>query len=122
MVGRSGGLFDFLGPFDCDVVAERLELALQPAGAMLDRVALVLPVGAELSERHSVADDVVVGDEDVVADRADRFGLAASCAQLGEVGGEVGALGADGGPRALGQLVGQPTRTGAGSSRAPATG
>jgi hypothetical protein len=28
-----------------------------------------------------VADDVVVGDEEVVADRADRFGLTASSAQ-----------------------------------------
>jgi hypothetical protein len=67
-----------------------------------------------------VADDVVIRNEEVVADRADRFGFTASSAQLGVVGGEVGALGADGGPGALGQLVGQPTRTGAGSSRAPA--
>jgi hypothetical protein len=31
---------------------------------------------------------VVVGDEDVVADRADRFGLAAAAADLPVVGGE----------------------------------
>ena len=69
-----------------------------------------------------VADEVVVGDEEVVADRADRLGFTAPSPELGEVGGEVGALGADGGPRALGELVGKPARSGAGSSRASAAG
>ena len=70
-----------------------------------------------------VADDVVGGDEAVVADRADRFGLTASSAQAGVVGGEVGACGADGGPsRAFGQLVGEPAWPGTGLSRPPAAG
>jgi hypothetical protein len=56
----------------------------EPLGAVLDAVAPALPVGAELSERGLVADDVVIGDEQVVADRADRLGLTASSAELGE--------------------------------------
>ena len=82
-------LFDLV---EGDGVAERFELALEAAGAVLGRVALALPVGAELAVWDLVADDVVVGDEQVVADRADRFGLAAPSAELGEVSGEVGAL------------------------------
>jgi hypothetical protein len=57
-----------------------------------------------------------------VPDRADRFGLATPSAQLDEVGGEIGALGADGGPRALGELVGEPSWSRAGSSRASPAG
>jgi hypothetical protein len=68
-----------------DLVAECFELTLQAAGAVLGRGALALPVGAELAERDLVADDVVVGDEDVVAGRADRFGLAATAAKLGVI-------------------------------------
>ena len=105
-----------------DGVAERFELALEAAGAVLDRVALALPVGTELSEWDLVADDVVVGDEQVVADRADRFGLTAPSAELREVRSEVGAFGADGSPRALGQLRGEPAGSGAGSSRVPSAG
>ena len=97
-------------------------MALQAAGAVLDGVALALPVGSELAEWDLVADDVVVGDEDVVAGRADRFGLTAPPAQLGEMGGEVGALGAGGGLRPLGERVGQPTWAGPGLTRASATG
>ena len=41
---------------------------------MFGRVALALPVRAELAEWDLVADDVVVGDEQVVTDRADRRG------------------------------------------------
>ena len=89
---------------------------------MFGRVALALPVRAEFSEWDLVADDVVVGDEEVVADRADGFGLAAPSAQLGVVGGEVGALGSDGGSCAFGELVGEPAGAGAGSSRAPTAG
>jgi hypothetical protein len=33
--------------FEVDLVAERFELALEPAGAMFGRVALALPVGSE---------------------------------------------------------------------------
>jgi hypothetical protein len=69
-----------LDVLEVDLVAERFELALESAGAMFGRVALALPVGSELSERDLVADDVVVGDEEVVADRADRFGLTAASA------------------------------------------
>ena len=57
-----------------DLVAERFELALESAGAVFGRVALVLPVGSEVAVGDVVADDVVVGDEQVVADRADRDG------------------------------------------------
>ena len=71
-----GGLFCFwlFDLVEGDGVAERFELAPEPAGAVFGGVALALPVGSELSEWDLVADDVVVGDEDVVADRADRLG------------------------------------------------
>lgn len=105
-----------------DGVAECFELALEPLGAVLDGVAPALPVRSELSERDLVADDVVVGHEEVVADCADRFGLTAPSAELGEVGGEIGAFGADGSPSALGQLGGEPAWSGAGASRATAAG
>ena len=110
----SGGLFWLLW-FDLvegDGVAECFELALEAAGAVLDGVALALPVGSEVAVWDLVADDVVVGHEQVVADRADRFGLAAPSAELREVRGEVGAFGADGSPSALGQLRGQPAGPG----------
>ena len=66
---RLGGGFELL---EVDLVAERVELALQSAGAVFGRVALVLPVGSEVAVADLVADDVVVGDEQVVADRADQ--------------------------------------------------
>jgi hypothetical protein len=69
-----------------------------------------------------VADDVVVGNEQVVADRADRFLFAAPVAELGEVRGEIGAFGAHGGTGALSQLGGEPAGSGAGSPGASATG
>ena len=105
-----------------DGVAECLELALEPLGAVLDGVAPVLPVRTELSEWDLVADDVVVGDEQVVADRADRFGLTTPSTELREVSGEVGAFGPDGSPGALGQLRGEPAWSGAAASRAPPAG
>jgi hypothetical protein len=74
VVAGSGGLFGLFGLFESDFVAERFELALQSSGAVLGRVALALPVGSE------VADDAVVGDEDVMAGRADRLGLTAPAA------------------------------------------
>ena len=67
-------LFDWV---ERDGVAESFELPLESAGAMLWRVALALPVRPEPAEWDLVADDVVVGDEDVVSDRAERFGLTA---------------------------------------------
>jgi hypothetical protein len=81
-----------------------------------------LPVRSEFAEWDLVADDMVVGDENVVSDRADRFLLSASSAQLREVGGEVGAFGSDGGPGAFGQLVGEPAGAGAGSPGASPAG
>ena len=113
---------DLVDRVEGDRVAERFELALESAGAVFGGVALALPVGSELSERDLVADDVVVGDEDVVAGRTDRFGLTAPSAQLGEVGGQVGALGSSGGLRGFGQRVGQPTGPGTRLTRAPTTG
>ena len=53
-------LFDLV---EGDRVSERFELALEPAGAVLDGVALALPVWTELAEWDLVADDVVVGDQ-----------------------------------------------------------
>jgi hypothetical protein len=61
-------------------VAECFQLFDEPAGAVLGRVAAGEPVGAELAEGDVVADDVVVGDQDVVAGGADRFLLAAAAA------------------------------------------
>src|SRR6266545_4024565 len=99
--GSGGGL-------EGDGVAERFELAHEPAGAVLDRVAAGEPVGAELAEGDALADDVVVGDEDVVAGGADRFRVAAAAADLPVVGGEVGVLAAGGGAGGLGQRLAQP--------------
>ena len=115
MWSGSGGLF-VVGGLERDGVAERLELALQAAGAVLGAVALAVPVGSELAERDLVANDVVVGDEQVVANGTDRLGLTAPAAQLREVGGQIGAFGADRGARALGELLGEPAGSGAGSS------
>ena len=81
LVGLAGR-FGLLALLDDDAVAERLELALQAPSAVLGRVAAALPVGSEFAERDLVADDVVVGDEDVVAGCADCFGLTAPSAQL----------------------------------------
>jgi len=69
--GSGGGL-------EGDGVAERFELPDEPAGAVLDRVAAGEPVGAEFAEGDALLDDVVVGDEDVVAGGADRFRVAAA--------------------------------------------
>jgi hypothetical protein len=57
-----------------------------------------------------------------VSDSADRFLFTAAAAELGVVGGEVGAFGADGGAGALGQLRGQPPGPRAGSSGFPVAG
>ena len=94
-----------------DGVAECFELALEAAGAVLDGVPHALPVGSEVAIRDPVADDVVVGDQQVVADRADCLGFAAAAAELCVVSGEVGVLGADRCLRAFGQLVGEPARS-----------
>ena len=102
-----------------DGVAKCFELSLESAGAVFGRVALALPVRSEVAVWDLVADDVVVGDEQVVADRADRFLLAAAASELREVRGEVGLFGAHSGAGALGQLRGQPPRPRAGSARFP---
>jgi hypothetical protein len=115
-------LFGGLVGFEGDGVAESFELALQASSAMLRRVALALPIRSEVSERDLIADDVVVGDKQVVADRADGFGLAAATAQLGEVRREVGVFGADRRAGAFGELGGEPAWPWAGASGAPSTG
>src|SRR5947209_2520185 len=102
-----------------DGVDEGFGMALEAPGAVFGRVALALPVRAEFAEWDLVADDVVVGDEEVVADRADRFRFAASAAQLCEVGGEVGAFGADRGSGAFGELLSEPARTVTGPTGTP---
>lgn len=117
LLSGSGGLFCRLGRLEGDGEAERFELALQPTGAVLDGVALALPVGSEVAEGDLVANDVVVGDEQVVADRADRFLFAATPTELGVVRGEVGLFGAYRSAGALGQLRGQPTRSRPSSTR-----
>ncbi len=89
------------GGLEGDLVAECFELFDEATGAVLDGVAAGEPVGPELAEGHLVADDVVVGDQDVVAGGADRFLLAAAAADLPVVGGEVGVLGARGGAASL---------------------
>ena len=68
--------------FEGDGEAEGFELALEASGAVLDRVALALPVRPELAVGNSVFDDVVVGDHEVVADRAECLGLTAPTAKL----------------------------------------
>jgi len=80
-------LFFGFEPVEGDGVAEGFELALQAASAVLDRVALALPFRAEIAVRDLVADDVVVGHEQVVADRADRLLLAVAASELGVVRG-----------------------------------
>jgi hypothetical protein len=116
-----GGLFG-VDLVEGDGVAERFELSLEAAGSVFDGVALALPVGSEVSVWDLVADDVEVGHEQVVADRADRFGFTAPSAELREVRGEVGLFGSDRGACALGQLVGQPAWSGAGAPRASPAG
>src|SRR5437773_2603983 len=101
-VSRSGG------GLEGDFVAERFELFDEPAGAVFGRVAAGEPVGAELAVGDAVADDVVVGDQDVVARGADCLRLAAAAAELPVVGGEVGVLAAGGGARGLRQRGAQP--------------
>jgi len=118
----SGGLFCLLGLLDRDGVPEFFELVLEPAGAVLWRVALALPVGPEFAERDLVADDVEVRDEDVVTGRTDRFGFPAPAAELRVVSSKIGALRAGGGFRGLGQRLGQPSRTGSGPTGPFASG
>lgn len=52
----SGGGLGLLGSFDGDLVAERFELPLESAGAVLGRVALALPVGSERKWRRRKTD------------------------------------------------------------------
>src|SRR6266542_5109884 len=101
-VSRSGG------GLEGDFVAERFELFDESAGAVLGGVAAGEPVGAELAVGDAVADDVVVGDEDVVTGRAHRLGVAAAAADLPVVGGEVGIPAAGGGAGCLGESGAQP--------------
>src|SRR3990172_3137665 len=95
-------------------------LSLQPAHEMpealivkvaeLERVAAGEPVRAELAVGHAVADDVVVGNEDVVPRGADCLRFAAATADLPVVGGEGGGLAARNRLRRFGQRRPQPLR------------
>ena len=63
-------------------MAERFELFDESAGAVFGGVAAGEPVGAEFAEGDALGDDVVVGDQDVVAGGADCFRVAAAAADL----------------------------------------
>ena len=65
----------------------------------------MVPVRSQILVGNVVANDVVVGDEDVVAGGADRFLGAAAAADLGVVRSEVGALAAGGDVRGLGPML-----------------
>lgn len=62
------------GGFDVDGVAEGFELSHQSAGAVFGVVAGGDPVGAKVVVVDLVLDDVPVGDDQVVADRAGGLG------------------------------------------------
>jgi hypothetical protein len=62
---------------------------------VFNRGALALSARAELSEWKLVADDVVVGSEDVVPDSTDVYGLRSTPGQLGEMSREGGDFRAD---------------------------
>src|SRR6266508_5586814 len=96
------------GGFEGDCVPECFELFDESAGAVFGGVAAGEPVGAEFAEGDAGGDDVVVGDQGVVAGGADRFRIAAAAADLPGVGGEVGVLGAGGGVGGLGEGCAQP--------------
>src|SRR6266508_1021093 len=116
--GRAGGPTGLLlacgrfswsgGGLEGDRMAERFELFDKSAGAVFGGVAAGEPVGAEFAEGDALGDDVVVGDQDVVACGADRFRIAAAAADLPCVGGEVGVFGAGGGVGGLDEGCAQP--------------
>src|SRR3954447_3951316 len=93
-----------------DVHSQLFELSDEASGLLLGGTPPIVPVRPEVLIGNPVADDVVVGDENVVACGADRFLGAAPAADLGVVRGEVGALGAGGGLRGFGQRDTQPHR------------
>ena len=64
-------------------MAEGFELAHQTAGAVFGIVAGGDPVGPQVVVVDLVLDDVPVGDDQVVADRAGGLGPATAAAQLG---------------------------------------
>ena len=81
--GRSpGSLFQFVllgyarpalcaAGLDGDVHSESFELAYEPLGLLLGGSATVVPIRSEILVGDPVADNVVVGDKDVVAGSAD---------------------------------------------------
>ena len=75
----------------------------EPPGLLFGGSAAFSPVRSEVVVGDLVGDDVVVGDEDVVPRRADRFLGAAPATDLGVMGGQVGALAAGCDLRGLGQ-------------------
>jgi hypothetical protein len=117
--GSGSDVFGFRcsGGLDCDFEAECLELVQESARAVFGRIAAGEPVRAELAVGQSVADDVVVGDEDVVTRSADCLWLAAAATDLPVVGSEVGALCPRGGLGRLGQGLAEPTRAAQGLAR-----
>jgi hypothetical protein len=114
-VGR-GRRLELRHGLDGDVHAEPFELSHESSGLLLGGSAAVVPVRSQIVVGNFVANDVVVGDEDVVAGGADCFLGAASAADLGVVRSEVGALAAGGDVRRLGERDPQPHRAVPGAS------
>src|SRR3954453_6068142 len=114
-VGR-GRRLELRHGLDRDVHAQPFELPYEPSGLLLGGSAAVVPVRSQILVGNVVANDVVVGDEDVVAGGADRFLGAASAADLGVVRSEVGVLAAGGDVRGLGERDPQPHGAVAGAS------
>ena len=111
---RQPASLDWSGVSGCwvevDGVSEGLELGDEFPGVLLLAGAAAGPVGAGLLVVEVVVDDVPVGDEDVVAGGADRFGQPTSAADLGVMRGQVGALRAGRGVRGLGQRCAERDR------------
>src|SRR3954451_3564868 len=78
------------GGFYGDVHPELFELPHEASGLLFGGPPPIVPVRAEVVIRNPVADDVEVGDKNVVPGRADGFLGASPAADLGVVGGEVG--------------------------------
>ena len=71
-------------------MAEGFELPHQATGAVLGVVARGDPVGSKVVVVDLVLDDVPVGDDQIVADRAGGLGAPTTATKLGVARGEVG--------------------------------
>lgn len=89
-------------------MAESFELAYKSSGLLFGGSAAVVPVWPQILVRDVIADDVVVGDKDIVAGRTDRFLDTAPTTDLGMMGSQVGALGAGGSLRRLNLSINLP--------------